>query len=79
MQQSGTSWKVFPGQTVRIYFKPSTSGATWKQLGTATTRTDGTFSKKFTAQQDGTWQMRYIDTPSTHYADYGRQDFVDVR
>ncbi|MFF4520228.1 hypothetical protein [Streptomyces bluensis] len=79
MQQSGTSWKVYPGQTVRIYFKPFTSGATWKQLGTATTRTDGTFSKKFTAQQDGTWQMRYIDTPSTHYADYGRQDFVDVR
>jgi hypothetical protein len=79
MQQYGTSWRVFPGQTVRIYFKASTSGATWKQLGTATTRADGTFSKKFTAQQDGTWQMRYIDTPSTHYADYGRQDFVDVR
>lgn len=79
LRQYDTSWKAFPGQTVRIYFKASTSGATWKKLGTATTRTDGTFSKKFTAQQDGTWQMRYIDTPGTHYADYGRQDFVDVR
>lgn len=79
MQQSGTSWKTCAGQTVRIYFKASASGAVWKQLGTATTLDNGTFSKKFTAQQDGTWQMRYIDTPSTHYADYGRQDFVDVR
>ncbi|MEW2404542.1 hypothetical protein [Streptomyces sp. NPDC046862] len=79
LRKYGTSWKAFPGQSVRIYFKASTSGATWKKLGTATTGTDGTFSKKFTAQQDGTWQMRYIDTPSTHYADYGREDFVDVR
>ncbi|MGW0547675.1 hypothetical protein [Streptomyces altiplanensis] len=79
MQQSGTSWKTYAGQTVRIYFKASTSGAAWKQLGTAKTLSNGTFSKKFTAQQDGTWQMRYIDTVKTHYADYGRQDFVDVR
>ncbi|MFF3340530.1 hypothetical protein [Streptomyces flavidovirens] len=79
IQESGTSWKSFAGQTVRIYFKASTSGATWQQLGTAKTLDNGTFSKKFTAQQDGTWQMRYVDTVKTHYADYGREDFVDVR
>ncbi|MFF0105384.1 hypothetical protein [Streptomyces hirsutus] len=79
IQKSGSSWKSFSGQTVRIYFKASTKGATWKKLGTAKTLSNGTFSKKFTAKQDGTWQIRYIDTPSTHYADYGREDYVDVR
>ncbi|WP_326753461.1 hypothetical protein OH738_21955 [Streptomyces hirsutus] len=79
IQKSGSSWKSFSGQTVRIYFKASTKGATWKKLGTTKTLSNGTFSKKFTAQQDGTWQIRYVDTPSTHYADYGREDYIDVR
>ncbi|WP_055572147.1 hypothetical protein [Streptomyces prasinopilosus] len=79
VQKSGSSWKAFPGQTVRVYFKASTKGATWKKLGTAKTLSNGTFSKKFTARQDGTWQIRYVDTPSTHYADHGREDYIDVR
>ncbi|WP_055627315.1 hypothetical protein [Streptomyces hirsutus] len=79
IQKSGSSWKSFSGQTVRIYFKASAKGATWKKLGTAKTLSNGTFSKKFTAQQDGTWQIRYVDTPTTHYADYGREDHIDVR
>lgn len=79
MQQSGSSWKSFPGQTIRIYFKASAKGAEWKGVGVTKTLANGTFSKKFTARQDGTWQMRYVDTPSTHYADHGREDYVDVR
>ncbi|MER8071579.1 hypothetical protein ABTZ59_25105 [Streptomyces sp. NPDC094034] len=78
-QKSGSTWKAYAGQKVRVYFKPATSGAAWKELGTATTLTNGTFSKQFTAQQDGTWQMRYVDTVKTHYASSGREDYVDVR
>ncbi|MFF1410434.1 hypothetical protein ACFVX6_11725 [Streptomyces sp. NPDC058289] len=78
-QKYGTTWKPFAGQTVRIFFKPATPGGAWKQLGTAKTLANGTFSRKFTAQQDGTWQMRYEDAPSTHYASKGREDYVDVR
>ncbi|WP_407836829.1 hypothetical protein ACE1OC_10660 [Streptomyces sp. DSM 116496] len=74
-----TTWKPFAGQTVRIYFKPATPGSAWKQLGTAKTLANGTFSRKFTADQDGTWQMRYDDAPATHYASKGREDYVDVR
>ncbi|MFD5148829.1 hypothetical protein [Streptomyces sp. NPDC058401] len=74
-----TTWKPFAGQTVRIYFKPATPGGAWTQLGTAKTLANGTFSKKFTADQDGTWQMRYDDAPATHYASKGREDYVDVR
>lgn len=77
-QKLGTLWKPYAAQSVRIYFKPATPGGTWKQIGTATTLANGTFSKKFTAQQDGTWQMRYVDTPTTHYASNGREDYVDV-
>ncbi|MCY0935161.1 hypothetical protein [Streptomyces sp. H34-S4] len=77
-QKTGTLWKPHAGQTVRIYFKPATPDGTWKQIGTATTLANGTFSKKFTAQQDGTWQMRYVDAPTTHYASNGREDYVDV-
>ncbi|WP_331450575.1 hypothetical protein [Streptomyces prasinus] len=79
IQKSGSSWKSFPKQTVRIYFKAATKGATWKKMGTAKTLSNGTFSRKFTAKQDGTWQIRYVDTPSTHYADHGREDYIDVR
>ncbi|MFF1410857.1 hypothetical protein ACFVX6_13885 [Streptomyces sp. NPDC058289] len=77
-QKIGTAWKPQAGQTVRIYFKPATPGGAWKQMGTATTLANGTFSRKFTAQQDGTWQMRYVDAPATHYASNGREDYVDV-
>ncbi|MFE9889877.1 hypothetical protein [Streptomyces scopuliridis] len=79
MQKSGSTWKAYAGQKVRVYFKPATRGAVWKDLGSATTLTNGTFSKRFTAQQDGTWQMRYVDTVKTHYASSGREDYVDVR
>ncbi|WP_369213866.1 hypothetical protein [Streptomyces flavofungini] len=79
MYKSGSTWRPYAGQKVRVWFKAATSGATWKELGSTKTLRDGSFSKKFTAQRDGTWQMRYTDTVSTHYADYGREDYVDVR
>ncbi|MEV7192676.1 hypothetical protein AB0N81_12875 [Streptomyces sp. NPDC093510] len=79
MQKSGSSWKPYGGQKIRVWFKAATAGSAWKELGTTKTLSDGSFSKKFTARQDGTWQMRYTDTVTSHYADYGREDYVDVR
>lgn len=79
LQQSGTSWKAYAGQKVRVYFKGSAQGSAWEPIASTTTRADGTFSTKVTARRDGTWQIRYTDTPTTHYADYGREDYVDVR
>ncbi|WP_327253486.1 hypothetical protein [Streptomyces sp. NBC_01244] len=79
LQQSGTSWKTYAGQKVRVYFKASAKGSVWEPIASTTTKADGTFSTKVTARRDGTWQIRYTDTPATHYADYGREDYVDVR
>lgn len=79
MQKSGSTWRPYGGQKIRVWFKAATAGSAWKELGSTRTLSNGTFSKKFTAQQDGTWQMRYTDTVSSHYADYGREDYVDVR
>ncbi|MFE5854835.1 hypothetical protein ACFQ61_16710 [Streptomyces sp. NPDC056500] len=79
VQYSGSTWKPYAGQTVRIYFKPATRGGAWRQLGMVKTLSSGNFSRQFKAVQDGTWQVRYVDTASTHYADNGREDFIDVR
>ncbi|MFE2280344.1 hypothetical protein ACFXAE_24590 [Streptomyces sp. NPDC059454] len=79
MQKSGSTWRPYAGQKIRVWFKAKAAGSAWKELGSTKTLSDGTFSKKFTAKQDGTWQMRYTDTVSTHYADYGTEDYVDVR
>ncbi|MFK4070861.1 hypothetical protein [Streptomyces sp. NPDC029674] len=79
MRKPGSTWRPYGGQTIRVWFKAAATGSAWKELGSTKTLSDGTFSKKFTAQQDGTWQMRYTDTVTTHYADYGREDYVDVR
>ncbi|WP_030674438.1 hypothetical protein [Streptomyces sp. NRRL B-1347] len=79
MQKSGSTWRPYGGQRVRVWFKAATSGSAWKELGSTKTLSDGTFRKKFTAQRDGTWQLRYTDTDTSHYADHGREDYVDVR
>ncbi|MFE3740861.1 hypothetical protein [Streptomyces sp. NPDC059134] len=79
MQKSGTTWKAYPGRKVRVYFKATTPGATWKELGTATTLTNGTFSKQFTVARNGTWRVRHIDTVKTHYASNGREIPVTLR
>ncbi|MEV7416931.1 hypothetical protein [Streptomyces sp. NPDC089919] len=79
LQRSGTSWKAFGGQKVRVYFKSTARGAAWQQIASATTKADGTFATKVTARRDGTWQIRYTDTDTGHYAVSGREDYVDVR
>ncbi|QDQ09209.1 hypothetical protein [Streptomyces spectabilis] len=79
MQKSGSTWRPYGGQKIRVWFKGAAAGSAWKELGSTKTLGDGTFSKKFTARQDGTWQMRYTDTDASHYADHGREDYVDVR
>ncbi|MFF9899651.1 hypothetical protein [Streptomyces longispororuber] len=79
MHKPGATWRPYAGQRIRVWFKAKAAGSAWKELGSTKTRSDGTFSKKFTAQQDGTWQMRYTDTAPTHYADHGTEDYVDVR
>ncbi|MFE3830008.1 hypothetical protein [Streptomyces sp. NPDC059092] len=79
MQKSGTTWKAYAGQKVRVYFKATTPGAAWKELGSAKTLTNGTFGKQFTVRQNGTWQMRYVDTVKTHYASTGRDIHVVIR
>ncbi|MEW2529036.1 hypothetical protein [Streptomyces sp. NPDC047071] len=79
MHKPGSTWRPYAGQKVRVWFKAAAAGSAWKELGSTKTLGDGTFSKKFTARQDGTWQMRYTDTDASHYADHGREDYVDVR
>lgn len=79
VRKSGSTWRPYSGQKVRVWFKAASSGSAWKELGSTKTLSDGTFSKKFTAERDGTWQMRYTDTVTSSYADYGREDYVDVR
>ncbi|MEV6191031.1 hypothetical protein AB0M19_01390 [Streptomyces sp. NPDC051920] len=70
-------WKAYAGQKVKILFKPKGSGS-WYDMGSATTRTDGTFSKGFTASKDGTWVAVLLYPTSTHLASSGREDYVDV-
>jgi hypothetical protein len=47
-------------------------------MGSATTRTDGTFGKGFTASKDGTWVAVLLYPNSTHLVSSGREDYVDV-
>ncbi|MDD9375136.1 hypothetical protein M8Z33_00295 [Streptomyces sp. ZAF1911] len=66
-------------QPVRVYFRASGT-TTWKSMGTATTRSDGTFKKAFTAAKDGTWQARYEPAgTNTAFASTSREDLVDVQ
>ncbi|MET8097530.1 hypothetical protein ABZV29_13785 [Streptomyces sp. NPDC005236] len=71
------AWKAYAGQQVKILFKPKGSTG-WYDMGNATTRTDGTFSKGFTASKDGTWVAVLLYPNSTHLVSSGREDYVDV-
>lgn len=71
------AWKAYGGQKVKILFKPKGSTG-WYDMGSATTRTDGTFSKGFTASKDGTWVAVLLYPTSTHLVSSGREDYVDV-
>jgi hypothetical protein len=65
LKRHTTSWKAFPGQSVKIYFAAKTSST-------------GHFSHTFTADRDGTWRATYAGS-STHLAVTGSGDYVDVR
>ena len=78
LQHSTSSgWKAYGGQKVKILFRPKGS-STWYDMGNATTRTDGTFSKGCTASKDGTWVAVLLYPNSTHLVSSGREDYVDV-
>jgi hypothetical protein len=75
---TSSAWKAYSGQKVKILFRPKGSG-TWYDKGDTTTRSNGSFSKGFTAQSDGTWVAVLLHPNSTHLVSSGREDYVDVR
>lgn len=75
---SATTWRPYAAKTVRFYFKPAGTGTSYGYVGSTTSAADGTFSRRFTARQDGTWQARFYDDGTTHFASSGREDYVDV-
>ncbi|MFJ7266090.1 hypothetical protein ACIQV3_05365 [Streptomyces sp. NPDC099050] len=77
-QPYGAFWSKYAGQQVGVYFRASGT-TTWKLMGTTTTRSDGTFTRVFTAGKDGTWKARYEQVAPDHFAAASREDFVDVQ
>ncbi|MGW9129340.1 hypothetical protein [Streptomyces sp. NPDC055681] len=71
------AWKAYADQKVKILFRPKGS-STWYDMGNTYTRSDGTFSKGFTASKDGTWVAVLLYPNSTHLVSSGREDYVDV-
>ncbi|MFF4040904.1 hypothetical protein [Streptomyces sp. NPDC001816] len=74
---SSGAWKAYGGQKVKILFRPKGSSS-WYDMGNATTRSDGTFSRGSTASKDGTWVAVLLYPNSTHLVSSGREDYVDV-
>ncbi|MGW2517224.1 hypothetical protein ACWC09_09360 [Streptomyces sp. NPDC001617] len=73
-----TSWNAYGGKKVQILFRPKGT-STWYLMATVTTKTNGSFSKGFTAKQDGTWVPVFLYPDSKHFVGEGREDYVDVR
>lgn len=74
---TSSAWHAYGSQTVKVLFRPKGS-TTWYDMGNTTTRSDGTFSRGYTAQRDGTWVAELLYPDSTHLASAGREDYVDV-
>ncbi|WP_234439876.1 hypothetical protein [Streptomyces bicolor] len=72
-----STWRAYGGKQVQILFRPK-GQSTWYQMATVTTRTNGSFSKGFTARQDGTWVAVHLYPDSKHFVGSGREDYVDV-
>ncbi|MEU6670575.1 carboxypeptidase-like regulatory domain-containing protein [Streptomyces sp. NPDC046727] len=73
-----STWKAYGGKKVQILFRPK--GATsWYLMSTVTTTSSGSFSKGFTARQDGTWVPVHLYPDSKHFVGSGTEDYVDVR
>ncbi|WP_327717979.1 hypothetical protein OG381_23105 [Streptomyces sp. NBC_00490] len=78
-RKPGTStWKAYGDKKVQILFRPK-GKSTWYLMATVTTKTSGSFSKGFKAQQDGTWVPVFLYPDSKHFVGSGTEDYVDVR
>jgi hypothetical protein len=77
LADSSLGYTVYPGKTIRVYFRPKGS-ATWAYMGATKTAGDGRFRKAFTAKLDGYWRAYF---PGTSNCDRQKSldDFVDVR
>ncbi|WP_407839377.1 hypothetical protein ACE1OC_28310 [Streptomyces sp. DSM 116496] len=69
--------KPLAGQYVHYYFRPAGS-TEWKPVGYSITGADGTFTRKYTATQSGSWSARYQLTDAAHYVSSSRVDDVVV-
>ena len=66
----------YRGKTIDVYFKPV--GGSWTLKGSATTDSNGCWSRSFTASEDGSWQARFKGT-SNYHRETSRSDYVDVQ
>ena len=66
----------YGGKTIDVYFKPV--GGTWTLKGSATTDSNGFWSRSFTASEDGSWQARFKGT-SNYHRETSHSDYVDVQ
>ncbi|WP_326786894.1 hypothetical protein [Streptomyces sp. NBC_00151] len=73
-----TTWKAYGGKEVVILFRPK-GKTTWYHMSFVVTKSDGSFSKGFKAQQDGTWMPVFVKADTKHFVGEGRDDYVDVR
>ncbi|MER5401677.1 hypothetical protein [Streptomyces sp. NPDC002599] len=73
-----TTWKAYGARKVQILFRPK-GRTTWYLMSTVTTKSNGSFSKGFKAQQDGTWVPVFSYPDSKHFVGEGAEDYVDVR
>ncbi|QNP75892.1 hypothetical protein IAG44_21790 [Streptomyces roseirectus] len=75
----GAAWKAYGSRKVQILFRPQ-GKKTWYLMATVTSnRTNGSFSKGFRAQQDGTWVPVFLEPDYRHFVGAGTEDYVDVR
>lgn len=72
------AWKAYGSRQVQIIFQPR-GKKTWYLMGTVTTKANGSFSKGFKADVDGTWVPVFLAPDSKHFAGTGAEDYVDVR
>ncbi|MFG3012196.1 hypothetical protein ACGFZB_17380 [Streptomyces cinerochromogenes] len=73
-----STWRAYGGKKVQILFRPK-GAKSWYLMSTVTTKSSGSFSKGFTARQDGTWVPVFLYPDSKHFVGSGTEDYVDVR
>ena len=66
----------YGGKAIDVYFKPV--GGSWTLKGSATTDSNGCWSRSFTASEDGSWQARFKGT-SNYHRETSHSDYVAVQ